>query len=439
METQETTKEDTPIMGRDTRIKAFGAGKRRSLAAVLAAVLAALALVMAARSAVAVDTVVGHERHTVPGALKWKNTYMEIRDGDRIELKDSGGQIDPGFWYGFFGPNGWADHPAADQYPLPGANVYGLIGMYGEGGERFFIGNGTERVYHGPTTTLWIGQNDTVTGDNTGEFSVDILVHRDIPSPPANDNFANAQSISGASATVNGTNVDATRESGEPDHLPAFSSLGENTVWYNWTAPSSGQVNLDTCTSSFDTTLAVYTGSALGTLSQVDSDDDSCDTPNGAGSRLSFNATAGTTYRIAVGGYYSYIEGTFTLKVSGTTVSDTIAPKVISTTPPATATGVAPGDNITATFSEAMDPSTINGTTFKLFLAGTTTLIPAVVTYDPNTNKAILNPNANLRLGTKYKAAVTMGAKDLAGKQLDQDQDPTNGLQQMGWSFTIRN
>jgi subtilisin family serine protease len=125
---------------------------------------------------------------------------------------------------------------------------------------------------------------------------------------PANDAFANAQYISGA--TVNGTNVRATRESGEPDHLPAASgSLGENTVWYNWTAPSSGQVTMDTCMSSFDTTLAVYTGSVLSTLSQVGSDDDSCDTPNGAGSRLSFNATAGTTYRIALGGTYLPMSG----------------------------------------------------------------------------------------------------------------------------------
>jgi hypothetical protein len=61
------------------------------------------------------------------------------------------------------------------------------------------------------------------------------------------------------------------------------------------------------------------------------------------------------------------------------------------------------------------------------------------VTYDPNTNKAILNPNADLRRGTRYKAAVTTGAQDLAGNRLDQDQDPSNGLQQMGWSFTIRN
>jgi len=27
----------------------------------------------------------------------------------------------------------------------------------------------------------------------------------------------------------------------------------------------------------------------------------------------------------------------------------------------------------------------------------------------------------------------------VAGNQLDQDQDPSNGLQQKGWSFTIKN
>src|SRR5215211_4181477 len=118
---------------------------------------------------------------------------------------------------------------------------------------------------------------------------------------------------------------------------------------------------------------------------------------------------------------------------------ETTSPRVTSTVPKATAKGVAPGANITATFSEDMNASSINGTTFKLFKAGTTTLIGAVVNYDATAKKAILNPNANLKRGTKYKAAVTTGAKDLAGNQLDQDQDPSNGLQQMGWSFTIKN
>jgi hypothetical protein len=34
---------------------------------------------------------------------------------------------------------------------------------------------------------------------------------------------------------------------------------------------------------------------------------------------------------------------------------------------------------------------------------------------------------------------VSTGAKDLAGLQLDQDQTPSNGLQQKTWTFTVRN
>jgi hypothetical protein len=83
------------------------------------------------------------------------------------------------------------------------------------------------------------------------------------------------------------------------------------------------------------------------------------------------------------------------------------------------------------------DPSTINDTTVKLFRAGTTTAIGAVVSYNATTNKATLNPNSNLRLGTKYKAVVTTGAQDLAGNRLDQNSS-LGGLQQKTWTFTTR-
>jgi Tol biopolymer transport system component len=129
------------------------------------------------------------------------------------------------------------------------------------------------------------------------------------------------------------------------------------------------------------------------------------------------------------------------------TPADTTPPKVKSTSPANGATQIAPGVNVTATFTEAMDasptatdgdPSTITGTTFKLMKAGTTTAIGAVVSYNATSNKATLNPNANLQLGTKYKAVVTTGAQDLAGNRLDQN-PTTAGLQQKAWTFTIRN
>jgi Tol biopolymer transport system component len=120
------------------------------------------------------------------------------------------------------------------------------------------------------------------------------------------------------------------------------------------------------------------------------------------------------------------------------TPADTQAPRVSSTFPAAGATGIGPGVNVKATFSEAMKATSINTNTVKLFRAGTTTPIEAVVSYDTQTKTATLNPNANLRLGTKYKAVVTTGTRDLAGNRLDQNRS-LSGLQQKAWSFTVRN
>ncbi len=156
----------------------------------------------------------------------------------------------------------------------------------------------------------------TATGPDgdTSEFSeaVDVTT----PPPPPNDDFAEAQAIT--KSAVSGTNVNATRESGEPDHLPNdATSVGEHSVWYRWTALGTGQATMDTCTKDFDTVLGVYTGGALG-LTGVASNDDTpgCGTvPNG--SKVTFDAQAGTTYRIAVAGYHGSSEGTFTLALAG--------------------------------------------------------------------------------------------------------------------------
>src|SRR5215204_1019899 len=120
------------------------------------------------------------------------------------------------------------------------------------------------------------------------------------------------------------------------------------------------------------------------------------------------------------------------------TPADTQAPRVSSTFPAAGATGIGPGVNVKATFSEAMKATSIKTNTVKLFRAGTTTPIEAVVSYDTQTKTATLNPNANLRLGTKYKAVVTTGTRDLVGNRLDQNRS-LSGLQQKAWSFTVRN
>jgi hypothetical protein len=115
---------------------------------------------------------------------------------------------------------------------------------------------------------------------------------------PANDDFANATDLgNGASASASGSNLWATTEPGEPDH---GYYRARATVWYRWTAPQSGVVSVRTCGSTFDTTLAVFRGPALGALGGVSANDNRC----GIGqSGLRFFAIAGTTYQISIGGF----------------------------------------------------------------------------------------------------------------------------------------
>jgi len=113
----------------------------------------------------------------------------------------------------------------------------------------------------------------------------------------SNDQFANRFQIPSAGGTVTGSNATATKESGEPNHGDA---TGGKSVWWTWTAPASGFVSVSLDGSSFDTTLGVYGGGAINSLTSIAQDDES-----GAAScsRVIFNATGGTTYQIAVDGY----------------------------------------------------------------------------------------------------------------------------------------
>jgi len=112
-----------------------------------------------------------------------------------------------------------------------------------------------------------------------------------------NDNLANALLLTGNSGRATCSSISATKEVGEPAHA---GNTGGKSVWFSWTAQSSGLWTFDTLGSSFDTLLAVYTGSTIATLTAIASNDDA----NGLQtSQVAFNASAGTTYRIAVDGY----------------------------------------------------------------------------------------------------------------------------------------
>src|SRR5258706_573100 len=65
---------------------------------------------------------------------------------------------------------------------------------------------------------------------------------------PVNDAFANGQSLSGSTGSVTGSNVNATKEPGEPNH---GGDPGGHSIWYRWTASVSTPVTIDTIGSSF--------------------------------------------------------------------------------------------------------------------------------------------------------------------------------------------
>ena len=157
----------------------------------------------------------------------------------------------------------------------------------------------------------------------------------------------------------------------------------------------------------------------------------SCQGPVTNGANIDTSSTGTKTFTVNAkdnGGNTNSVSHTYTVNTPTTPGGDTTAPTVKSTVPGSDAKGVSPTSNVTATFSEAMMASSINGTTFKLFKKGSTTKLSATVSYEASTNTATLDPTNSLRSGVTYKAVVTTGAKDLAGKPL---------TQQYRWFFTV--
>jgi formylglycine-generating enzyme required for sulfatase activity len=143
-------------------------------------------------------------------------------------------------------------------------------------------------------TTYWIAV------DGFGGESGNVLVSLTQSETPSNDSFAAALPLDTSAnnfASATGSNRKATFEPGERAHS---GSAAAKSLWWSWTAPHSATVTINTYGSEFDTVLAVYTGSALAGLAEIASNDDF---GNENSSRLSFHATKGTTYRIALDGY----------------------------------------------------------------------------------------------------------------------------------------
>jgi Ice-binding-like/Bacterial Ig-like domain len=99
-----------------------------------------------------------------------------------------------------------------------------------------------------------------------------------------------------------------------------------------------------------------------------------------------------------------------------------VPPVVISVAPANLAVGICPNTLLVATFSQAMNPATINTTTFTLTAPGTPPVaVAGAVTYNLSSYAATFTPTNPLALNTHYTATITTGAQDLAGDSLASD------------------
>ena len=142
-----------------------------------------------------------------------------------------------------------------------------------------------------------------------GVLAACCLAALDISAAPLNDNFANRIPLTGTNLTIQGANTAATTEAGE--NIGGGLVFLTASVWYKWTAPTSGVVYFSGITPypNFILGLGVYAGTALNALTQPLS------TPDGG-----FPVAAGDSLAVQIGSVYYLLgggggTGPFTLSV----------------------------------------------------------------------------------------------------------------------------
>ncbi len=121
----------------------------------------------------------------------------------------------------------------------------------------------------------------------------------------ANDSFAQQVTLVGPTVSAIGYNTAATREALEP-------ATYERTIWWNWTSPAAGQAIIDlTGSDAISKRVTVWTGGLVSSLAAV-ATSAAANAP-----QVTFTATAGQTYRIAVGNTSTNAGGSIVMTIAG--------------------------------------------------------------------------------------------------------------------------
>ena len=120
----------------------------------------------------------------------------------------------------------------------------------------------------------------------------------ELSAPLPNDDFADRQVLTGPlPISVDGDTTGATAEHpDEPTHVLSVSGRrAQTSLWYEWTPAGTGEATIDLCSAGGfgNNGAAVYTGDQLDDLTRIaGSEEDEC--------LVTFDATAGTSYKLAV-------------------------------------------------------------------------------------------------------------------------------------------
>ncbi|HLJ47247.1 MAG TPA: lectin like domain-containing protein [Bryobacteraceae bacterium] len=136
-----------------------------------------------------------------------------------------------------------------------------------------------------------------VTSWNGGPGGLLVLNAMAVSVPPDNDSIDNAFGIPGLPFTIQEDTVNATEDDYDPWHT-CTGDWDVRTVWFYYTATTTGRVRINTFGTDYDTVLSIYDGDSGDEIAC--NDDASDDTYQSA---VDLDVTAGKTYWIEVSEY----------------------------------------------------------------------------------------------------------------------------------------